>query len=330
VKKLSDSQINSNSFAEVSEFILSVKRIVIVSHCDPDPDAYGSSCALLLALQQCGKEVICLNQSELGRNYHFIPAVESIQQSCPGRNWDAVITCDCAEFERVGEELFRNLSGLGKVVNIDHHISNTCYGDFNLVFGNASSTAEVIFELLEEMRIKISSPIATCLLTGIMADSGCFRYNTVSSRTFEIAAKLINCGAEHQIVSNGVYGERSIASVRLQAEALSKVRLHCDAQVAQLVVSQEMFNRYDATAEDCENLVEHARDIEGVLISSFIRAYGKKWKVSLRSKGPEYDVSRIASDFGGGGHQQAAAFRWGGSLEELEKRLLARIRQEFS
>jgi len=322
--------MTKNNLSEIAKLLSGFEKLITISHFNPDPDALSSSSALALGLQQCGKETVVVNANGSHSRFGFIPGVEAIQKEFPSGSWDAVVVCDCADISRVGEDLLPFVQASGLVINIDHHISNTFYGNYNLVWPEASSTAEIINELLAEMKIEVTPVIANALLAGMMHDTGSFRFSSVSPRTFEIAASLLRKGAElHQLADN-IFGERSLASVKLQAEALSNLTLHCQSKVVEVLVTEEMFKQHQAAFEDCEYLVEAARDIEGVVASAFIRVdYGEKWKVSLRSSDSRCNVSDVALEFGGGGHKQAAAFRCRMPLSELRDKLYKLLEREL-
>jgi bifunctional oligoribonuclease and PAP phosphatase NrnA len=307
------SGMKSSSLQEICEAIGRASRWLVAAHYSPDPDAYGASCGLALALRQAGKEAACLNESGALSIYSFIPGIDSVQQQVPPGQWDGVIACDCGELNRLGDQLHLELAQVGVMINIDHHISNTFFGRYNYVRSDASSTSELIYEVLTAMGLPVSKEVAACLMTGIMG-----------AHTFAVAEKLVRAGAVPYKIGRALYGDRRAAAVKLQAEALRHIAMHCEGRVSEVVVTAEMLAEFQATTEDCDNLVEAARDIAGVLISISIRRDNDIWKISLRSKDSRYNVSEVAAEFGGGGHREAAAFRWRGSLEELRTRLLAR------
>ena len=323
-------QCGQNSSAqEVSAALSAGRRWLVASHFNPDPDAYGSMCGLSLALRQCGKETAVVNESGIFSIYGFIPGIEEVQSQVPPGPWDGVVVCDCGDADRVGDVLKPELLKVRPLINIDHHISNDFFGDLNFVRSNACSSCELVLEVVSALGGALTPQIAECLLTGIIADTGLFRYSSVSAQTFAIAEKLERAGAHAHSIARALYGDRRISAVRLQAEVLRNLALHFEGKVSEVVITSEIMAACGAAPEDCESLVEAARDIAGVVIAVSIRRDKDLWKVSLRSKDERLNLSELAAEFKGGGHRQAAAFRWRGALEDLRSRLLARLSEEL-
>jgi len=316
--------MSEQAFTALAAELQSRQRLLVVSHYSPDPDAFGSSCGLTLGLRAAGKHAVCLNEDGPVQHLRYIPGAGEIGSTIPAGEWDAVVACDCGDKRRIGERLGAALRDL-PLFNIDHHVSNEGFGAVNLVLPEASSTSEIVYTLLTLLRVDITPEIAECLLTGITADTGGFRYSSTGARTFAVAERLVTAGAVPQRIADNLYGNRRLAAVKLHADALRRLKMHAGGRVAELFVSEEMLSDLGAAPEDCENLVEAGRDIAGVQIAVLIRRDSGLWKVSMRSKSEEYDVSAVARSFGGGGHRQAAAFRWRKELSELRERLLAAL-----
>lgn len=285
------------------------KKLTIVSHYNPDPDAYGSSCGLALALKAIGKDVEIINQNGIDETFKWIPGVSLVHET-PSSQIDTLVICDCGSFERIGEKLIPSLGAPSLTINIDHHSQNALFGDANLVRESASSTSELVYEVIQELpKSAWSKDAATALLAGLYGDTGSFRHSNVTAYVFEIAASLSRYGADLSLISRSLFLSHSMSSVMLQAEALSKLKSFCGGKVAVIEVNAELLNRYNATASEADGLAEKARGISGVLVSVSARRDDDIWRVSLRSKDPQYDVSEVARSFGGGGHKVAAAFR---------------------
>lgn len=315
----------SCSIEEIVEAIKKAKTIAVISHYNPDADAYGSSCALFMALRKSGKEVYCANESKLSERYRFIPGASAVSNSI--RPADLALVCDCGSLARTGDTFKTELSKFPLIINIDHHISNDFFGALNYVITKSSSTSEVIFELIKFMDLIITPEIATALYVGMAGDTGSYRYSSTSSQTLRIAAELVDAGADLELISNKYWGNKTQAAVMLKAEALTKMTLHHGGRLAEVVISQEMYDLTKSTPDDTEDLVEQARDIEGVDISVLIKWDSGIWKISMRSKDKRYNVSEVASRYGGGGHIMAAAFRWKNSLEELRTKLILHLEE---
>lgn len=314
-----------NSLAEIAAVLRSLKRVVVLSHYNPDPDAYGSSGGLALALRNMGKEVVCVNESGILPRLLWIPGVSTVQNSLPSGDWEAAVACDCGDGARVGDTLKQAIRSFPILVNLDHHASNDFFGHYNYVQPHASSTAEIIFDLVLEMKAPWSAEIATCLYAGLSGDTGSFKYSSTTAKTFAMAQKLVEHGASPSGIAGELYARNSLASVKLHAEALSGMKLLQDQRVAQVTVTKEMFARHGAQKEDADPLVEIARDIEGVVVAVLFKQDSDLWRVSLRAKDARVDVSKIAGLFGGGGHKAAAGFRWKREFADLEKQLISEI-----
>ena len=207
-------------------------------------------------------------------------------------------------------------------INIDHHASNDHFGDFNVVLPHASSTCEILIGYLDALGVKYSPDIATALFAGISSDTGSFKYSSTTSTTFEAAAKLVAAGANLDLVTKALYQSQSMASIKLQGMALASLEVIADGKVASSVIPEEMLKSSGADGEDVDSLKHIIQSIDGVLVSAVIHESEGIWRVSLRSRGRSYNVSQVAAQFGGGGHEAASGFRWRGSLDELKKRLI--------
>jgi len=323
---MSDDKLN-NTLEEISGELEKASKIAIVSHYHPDADAYGSLGSLALGLGSLGKSVSIFNQDGLSERYAAIPGLSDLQSSVKQESFDLWIICDCGDKERTGKTFQGAIASAKKVINLDHHISNDHFGTLNLVDPDASSTCEIIFRLLENLQIEFTPDLGVALLSGIIGDTGSFQYSNTSPACFDIASKLVSKGAELSRVTKMLYGSYSASAVKMQAEAVLNLQLHFGGKVSEIMVDRDLLKKHSATSEDTELLVEKARDIKGVEIAFFIREDKDVWKVSLRSSVPAYDLSALASSFGGGGHRAAAAFRWSGAYHELREKLLSGLEE---
>lgn len=323
---------------EVLDILQSSKRAFVVAHVNPDADAYGSSCGLALGLRSFGIATDVFNESGYVPRYDVIPGAAQVSKELPktfGPD-DVVIVCDCGAIERVGD-LFRPIiRGAPRLINIDHHTANSLFGHANYVVDGASSTSELVFNLLRGLELRtgrtdiITEECSKCLLAGIIGDTGSFRYPSTSATTFRVAGELVDRGARPDILTQELFANHSLAAVRLQAEAMSGVALHDRGMFAEVVVTQEMLKRLGADLLDADSLAERARDIEGVKVSALYKQDVDMWRVSLRSRQGAVDVSSVAQHFGGGGHKPAAAFRWRRDIETLQRELQEKIREALA
>lgn len=315
------------TIARVVQAIQTHHSFVVVSHYNPDADAYGSSAAIALALGVMGKRAILVNESGLLNRYEWMPGVSSVQSNFPAETPECVIVCDCGAIDRVGDSLRARVLAGPLIINIDHHLSNEGFGSINLVEVGASSTSEVVYEILSQIDSVVTPPVAACLLTGIYGDTGSFRYGSTTQRTFEVALELVKCGAVPHEIASQLFSQVSLAGTMLQSAALLEMQMHQEGAIAELIVPRSHYDKFGAIEEDTAVLCERARDIAGVVISALIREDEGLWRVSLRTKDGAINLSEIAAAFGGGGHRAAAAFRWRRSLEELRAVLLPRLKE---
>jgi phosphoesterase RecJ-like protein len=318
----------SNEVAsQVFEAIICCSSFVVVSHYNPDADAYGSSAAVALALRELGKRVVLVNESGIVERYRWMPGVGEVTNRFPDVAPECVIVCDCGALDRVGDSIKGAVVTSPRIINIDHHVSNEGFGSINLVEVGASSTSEVVFEVLSRQESCISPKVATCLLAGIYGDTGSFRYGSTTQKTFEVALELVKRGAVPHEIASHLFSQVSLAGTMLQSAALLEMQMHQGGTIAELIVPRSHYEKYGAIEEDTAVLCERARDIAGVIISVLIREDEGLWRVSLRTKDKDINLSEIAAAFGGGGHRAAAAFRWRKPLEELRSTLLPRLKE---
>lgn len=328
--------MSSQDVAAVIAAIEASERIVVVSHTNPDADAYGSSCGLAWGLASLGKDVVVHNDHGFIPRYKIIPGAENVVKGIwkPLGERDLLMVVDCGGADRVGDELLPHLQAAHSVINIDHHASNTMFGTINYVVEGASSTSELIYELLKALEQHtnhtdlITTDAAACLLSGIIGDTGSFRYPSTTARTFRVAAELVERGARPDILTQELFATQSLVALKLQSEALGAVTVHANG-FAEVVVTQEMLRRNGADILDADSLAERARDIEGVKVSALYKQDVDLWRISLRSRRGVVDVSAIAQSFGGGGHKAAAAFRWRQDLPSLQEKLRVAIAESL-
>lgn len=322
--------IDSNTYQETADCLLKATRIAVVSHASPDSDAYGSQVALALALRSLGKEPVVINETEQSSRHSQLVLFNDWRTAPPECDYDLLVTCDCGDLHRVGKSLLAWVNQQKIIVNIDHHISNSMFGGYNLVVTQVSSTCEIVFELLKYLAVRLTPEIATCLYAGIAGDTGYFKYSSTSERTFHIAGELVAAGARPEYVAEVLTSNIPIGVLRLQGEVYDQLQFQHDGRCAVAVIDEQLFSRHQVDPEEMGDFVSSIRDIAGVVVAVLIRREGGLWKVSCRSSQPKYNVSQLASEFGGGGHVMAAGFRWSGDLDQLLERLNVLLVKVFS
>lgn len=306
------------------------ERILITGHLNPDGDCIGAGLALMLALNKLNDEnkkvVRFVLEDEAPSTTDFLKhtmLIEKYQYFVSKYDFDLAIILDSGSYDRIGN--VKKLIGENtKVINIDHHISNNSYGDLNYVYSDKSSTAEIIYDLIEEFGVEMDIDMGEAIYVGLVNDTGNFSYNNVSSHTFEIASKLIKAGVDNEKIVREFYSKKTMVRLRLLGYAMENFKFDEEKKLAYLYLSQEILNKYEGKKEDTEGLVEALRSYENAELSLFVReeAYGVL-KGSLRSNG--YDVNSIAEKFGGGGHKKAAGFNSDKNPEDLIKEIIEMI-----
>lgn len=307
---------------EVIKAIKKAKNIIILGHTDPDGDAIGSMIALNLALKQSGKKVSMYCRDAVPDIYKFLPESDKVKGSINNGKYDLAIAVDCGDKNRVDSGIdLKNLAEV--VINIDHHPDNTKFGDINFI-EKISSVSEMLFGLLRKMRIKINKDIAACLYTGIMTDTGNFRYDYTTAETLEIAASLAKGGADISKIAMAVYETKTLSSVRILGAAMYRLETSPSGNVAWTVLPKQLMDSLEAKSEDLTGLVDQIRTIKGVEVAILFREEEDGIKVNFRSKF-KVNVSDIAKALGGGGHIRASGVIMQGALEEVKEKVLAEV-----
>ena len=314
----------------ILEAIRQNKTFCIVGHIRPDGDCVGSQLGLALALQSEGKRVVCWNEDVVPDKYRFLNRDGLFQKPKRGMKFDCVIATDCASFERLGKAgqcvLRRKI-----LINIDHHESNTRYGDINWVSPREPSCGELIYRLLKVARWPITRTIADCLFTAVSTDTGSFQYPTTRPGTFHVGAELVTRGANLAKICDEVYQSYPLARVRLLKHIYNHFRLTHQNQIAYFWLRQRDFIRAGSEGDQTEGLIDHIRDIEPVVVACvFEEIEPELTRISLRSKSAKVNVSDIADQFGGGGHPAAAGARISGKPLSVQRRVLAAVKRALN
>lgn len=295
--------------------IRNYKYIAIFPHRHPDGDALGSAAGLSLALKKQGiKSEIVIDdeiQPEIEFLREYVEFLDYDTAKSNSKNWDLCIAVDSADIERLHRRI--ELIKGKKILNIDHHVTNTMYGDINIVDSKAPAAAEIIYLYLAHHGFEIDSDIATCLYTGIVSDTGCFMYESTSPRTFRVAGELLSKEIDKAKIIIQLFQNKKKEKIKLQSEVLLRTRFFNSGSIAIGYIDKEILDKTNSRMIDSEGIIEQIRSIKGVETAILIKentSLDKKeyfTKVSLRSKS-KVDVSEIAKKFGGGGHVRASGF----------------------
>src|SRR5438477_4965354 len=319
--------MSTSKFQEIGRILRDHQRFAILGHVRPDGDALGSQLALALSLQALRKERRVWNEDGMLEKYSFLPRAELLTKPPAGpEDVDVAIALDTAIQNRLGTAL--EVIGSAKIwINIDHHPSNPGYGDLVYIDSTAPATGQILFELIKSERLPIDHAIAENLYVAISTDTGSFQYPNTTARTFEIAAELVRLGVDVGSVSQQVYENFPRRRVELLRELLRTMRFEGKGRVASFSLSLKTAAELAVIPEDNEGLIDHLRAIRGVIVAVFFEELADgKVRVSMRSKNERVDVCAICEKFGGGGHVLAAGARVGGSLAEVERKILEEVR----
>lgn len=309
---------------KIKEEIEKAKTVVILTHESPDGDAVGSSLAMYQALKKMGKEVDVVIP-EMPRTFEFLPCADEIKKE--GINdiqYDLGISLDCTDTKRL--EGFDPWYDTAKTkISIDHHGTNAMFADYNYVDPVAPACAQILIVVFSSMGIEINKDIGTCILAGIITDTGGFKYEGVSTETFEFTANLIRLGVNVPEIYKRVLQIKTMANFELRKLALNRMEFFENGKIAFTYMTIEDEEKTKAEAGDHEGLVEIGRDLEGVEVSIFIRETEKGFKASLRSNN-YVNVSEVCSIFSGGGHIRAAGCTLPYNLEQAKEKIIERTK----
>lgn len=298
------------------------QRFLIVSHANPDGDGIGSSLALATALEEMGKAVVVYNRDGVPANLAFLPGAERVTTKIDARErFDLTVMLDCAERSRVSDD-FAAFDGTGRVVCIDHHLLKESDADLAFIDSAAASTGEVVSRFMEHAGLPIGAPVAQCVYTTLVVDTGFFRYSSTTAAVLALAARLVEKGAEPWTVAKHLEESHPAERLQLLARSLATLTFAAEGQIATMAVTKKMLAETGATLELSDEFAGYPRAIAGVEVAALFRETDEGVvKVSLRSK-DRVDVAAIARALGGGGHARAAGVRIRGTLDEAKKKIL--------
>jgi phosphoesterase RecJ-like protein len=328
---MSSPQTTQAELDAVADAIRSHDRFLVTTHENPDGDALGSLLAAKLALDALGKDVVMYLSGEtpLPREYAWMP-LDNLRRSLPDDAADRVLLAlDCANESRLGPDP-EVLASAPLVVNVDHHHDNSRFGAINAVVADASSTGEIVRDLLRGLGVELTPDMAEALYIALVTDTGRFQYTNTTPKALRLAAELVEAGADVHKVFQGVYESVQFAKLKLLARALERAEIYEGGRLVISYLLRGDFAEVGAAEPYSEGIIDYLRAVEGADMAALIRepprADSPARRVSLRASADELDVSKIARASGdGGGHRQAAGFSSSDSIEEITEF----IRREF-
>ncbi len=314
---------------KVAEELRTSDRFLLTTHENPDGDALGSLLAMNQILKALGKDSVMFLASKefpLPVEYRFLQLEEVFHEAPVDLADRTVVFLDCGNIDRMPVDWLQNNGN--PMLNIDHHHDNTRFGTINLVDVEASSTAEIVFDLVSSLGVQLTHEIADALYVGLVTDTGKFMYDNTDARSHRMAAALVEAGVDVNDVYRRLYEHVPIEKLRLVARALENIQIH-DGTLAVTYISNEDYEQTGADESLTEGIIDHLRTLDGTAVAAVVRDQRETGraarKVSLRSTDGKVDVSAIARKNGGGGHQRASGFGTDLPYDEVVEFLRAEV-----
>jgi phosphoesterase RecJ-like protein len=315
---------------QIIQHIKDSQHILIASHAEPDGDSVGSLVAMGLALAKLDKKMTMHTPSPIPAVYRFLPGAGRIVRQIKNADiYDLALVLDCGDLTRIGETS-AEISKIPILINIDHHVSNTGFGHIQFIDTSACATAEIVYRLINALEIPFDKAIATSIYTGILTDTGSFRFSNTNQAAFAISQAMTDAGVEPHNVAQRVFGTYSLGRMKLLNMALNSIEISDNGKLSMMTVTRSMLNTTGTNTEDLDGMINYARRIEDVKVAALIHeikngggkfANMNRYHVSLRSDS-SVDVAEIAGKFGGGGHASAAGFQIESTLVALKSKII--------
>lgn len=314
---ISTKRLNLN---DVCGFLSSHDDYLILTHCMPDGDTLGSAYALCAGLISLGKNARVVCADHIPEKYSYFTRKVKI----PEFQHKTIISVDVADIKLLGE--FGKRYGSEICLSIDHHVSHRAFAPNLFLDGTAAACAECIYDILNELHVKLDDVMVQALYTGIATDTGCFKFSNTTPKTHIIAAELMAHDFDFQEINRVMFDTKSKSRMEIEKKALDSVEMHFSDLCAVICVTRKMMKKSGCTDDDLEGITAMPRSIEGVLVGVTMRQReGKKWKISMRSY-PPIDVSKICNKMNGGGHMYAAGCELCGSYRQVKSEVLKHIK----
>lgn len=295
------------SLPQVKKIIAQSNSFLISTHVNPDPDALCSALVVVEYLQKLGKKAVVVCDEAVPQRFDFIPGIKNVVsfEQIKNEKFDGVVIVDCGDFERIGRVkslIFKNVP----IINIDHHITNTKFGTANIIDAKASSTAEVLFHYFKEVKFSLSPTIAFNLYTGIMTDTGSFRYENTTAQTHQIVGELMKFSLHPDQIYRDVYEGLPLDDLRRFSQLISRFEVLHHGRVIVMNLSKKISNAFSDEFDLRDALFKFFRSIKGTdVFVIFSEAEKNKTRVNFRSSG-KVDVAKLSQQFNGGGHRLAS------------------------
>jgi phosphoesterase RecJ-like protein len=327
---MSETMTEAEALRRAAEILSGADEVALACHMNPDADALGSMLGLSNYLRSKGTRTVCSYGNEpleLPRWASLLPGIDHVvPPSAFPAEPAAMVTCDCASFDRLGV-LGASASRAGELIWIDHHRSNEGYGTVRLVDPDASSTCEMVFRLIDTMGGGFDRDVAVCLYAGLVTDTGRFQYQATTPETLRVAARLREHDFDHAALVRAMYEDNDPSFLRLLGTALARMTEVPEASVVWTYLTQADLAEAGVGPGETDDLIDVLRTARDVDVAAVLKQQRDgRFKVSVRSRGG-HDLSAVASSFGGGGHRLAAGYTSEHGPEGTIERLVAALRQ---
>jgi len=328
---MQSSDPSEDDVTSVADAIRANDRFLVVTHENPDGDALGSMLAMALALRALRKDVVMYlsGNAPTPAEYRFLDLGDVRRELPDDLEERVLLAVDCANDRRIGEEN-TGVDRAKLVVNVDHHHDNSEFGDVNLIVADASSTSEIVRDILRELDVALTPEIAAALYVGLVTDTGRFQYTNTTPKALRLAAELVEAGADVHGIFRHVYETVQFSKLKLLARALERAQLFEGGRLVVSYLLKDDFGDVGAEEPYSEGIIDSLRAVEGSEMVALIREpprnEGPARRISLRSSHDEVDVSAVARKMGGGGHRQAAGF----SSDKPIGEIVEFLRREFA
>ncbi|KJB87048.1 exopolyphosphatase [Paenibacillus sp. E194] len=312
-------------------FIQEGNHFLVVAHVQPDGDAISSTLAVGWLLRQWNKSYVMVNENGVPNKLNYLPGSDQINvhaelENIAAKPFDTVICVDCADYARIGK-IAEWIDKDARILNIDHHPTNDHYGEVAVIREDAAATVEILFDMIASYGLSLDLDVATVLYTGLLTDTGGFRYSNTTPHVMTIASELLKQGVNGNDIADRLLEKMSMAQMQLIQRGLSRLAFSEDHRIGWLYVTPQDMQETGALNEDLEGLVNYPRNIDGVEVGLLFKQVDDTGvKVSMRSAGLA-NVAEIAKSFSGGGHVLAAGCKLTGTLEEVITIVIERVKQ---
>ena len=313
------------SLNQTVECLQNAQDILIIPHKNPDGDTVGASFALYYSLKRMDKRVQVVCHDLLPEKYYYMYS-EYVKDNDFTPQY--IISVDTADVTLFGENLVKYADKTD--LSIDHHITNKLYAKKTYLASSAAATCEAVYDLLIRLGTKIDNLIADCLYTGIVTDTGCFKFNSTTANTHIVAARLFECGANYDMINREMFDNKSKARIHLESMVLKSIEFYYNDKVALIVITKEMVEKTGADQAVFDGISGVTKQIEGVDVGITIRQIeGNEYKISFRTS-ERINAFSLADIFGGGGHVRAAGCTQNGTIENVKKKILEAVKEKLT